>query len=70
MSIYNLNYDQIGRAVVLIVIFAVLTFLAYKLYTYIEKAVNRARNSKKQPIKRKSEDDFFFGEIKDIKHLR
>ena len=67
MSIYNINFDQIGRAVVLIVIFAVLTFLAYKIYTCIEKAVNRA---KKQPIKRKVEDDFFFGEIKDIKHLR
>lgn len=68
MSIYNINFDQIGRAVVLIVIFSFLTFIAYKIYTYIEKAVKRAK--KQQKTANKVEDDFFFGEIKDIKHLR
>lgn len=61
----NFDFELFGRAMLTILLFGGFTAAVYKIYTSIEKAVKTALNRKKQPIKR-TEDDFFFGELKDI----
>ena len=64
MSIYNFNFDQLGRLVVIAAITAILFFLAYKIFTWAENAVKAAKNRSNEQFKQ--DDDFFFGELKDI----
>lgn len=68
MSFSNVNFDQIGRTVVLFVIMAVLVWLGIWIYQRAERAVKARKKQQKKA--NKVEDDFFFGEIKDIKHLK
>ena len=72
LSLANVDFDQIGRGVVAFFMFVVPLLSAFGIFAYLEKRVKSRKKKKvvKEVRLPEKEDDFFFGELKDVREFR